>query len=304
MAKNGLTTKPDGGLINWEKELADEAAIVGEMESSTATGQFFSIKSGVLSFNDAPMPDNQVAVVILDGILENVYYKDAYDPENPAGPTCFAFGRDEAKMAPHQLVVDAGNAQHDKCAGCPMNEWGTAEKGRGKACRNIRRLAMISAGTFDKAGNFVPVGDAAHYSSSQIALMKLPVTSVKGYAAFVKAIVGTLKKPPFAIATRIKVVPDAKSQFKLQFAFKELINFDQALWDAMKKKTADCAKEIVAPYPHQADLDAAKAAEAPKTKSKAPAKAVPMKPVGKVAQAAVGKAKPPIGKPGAKAAKY
>ena len=141
--------------------------------------------------------------------------------------------------------------------------------------------------------------------AAEVRSIGVPVMSVRNWAKYVKDVLAEeLERPYFGVVTTLSVVPDAKSQFKLQFAFKELINFDQALWDAMKKKTADCAKEIVAPYPHQADLDASKAAEAPKSKSKAPAKAVPMKPVGKVAQAAVGKAKPPIGKPGAKAAKY
>jgi hypothetical protein len=116
--------------------------------------------------------------------------------------------------------------------------------------------------------------------------------SVRNWAKYMKDVVAEeLQRPYYGVVTTISVVPDPKSQFKINFAFKELVNFDAELWAAMKKKTTDCAKEIVAPYPHQAELDAARAAEqqkAPAGKGKPGGKTIPIKPV--------------AGKPGAKAA--
>src|SRR3990167_7275206 len=139
-----MAKKPQTGLINWEAELAAQAEVAAGMEASTGTGSFFSIKGGLLSFAGSPMPNNQMAVIVLDSLMENVYYEGAYDASNPQGPKCFAFGRNEADMAPHEVTVQAGCQQSEACAGCPMNEWASAAQGRGKACKNTRRLAMTS----------------------------------------------------------------------------------------------------------------------------------------------------------------
>lgn len=201
----------------WDEELARQAAESAKMEESTSTGSFFGLKSGVLAFNDSPLPNNEMAVIILDSVLENVYYEGKYDPDEPQGPVCFAFGRDEKDMHPHQVVIDNGSACSEMCQGCDNNEWGSADTGRGKACRNTRRLAMIPAGKFEANGKFKAFTDIEHFESASIASMKLPVTSVKGYAAFVKQVTGALRRPPHAIFTKVKVVPDPSSQFKVTF---------------------------------------------------------------------------------------
>lgn len=205
-------------LAKWDEELARQAAIAAGMESSTAAGQFFSIRSGVLSYNDQAMPNNEMAVVILDSIIENVYYEDAYDADNPSSPMCFAFGRDEREMVPHANIPKADQqcGASGLCSGCEQNQFGSANVGKGKACRNMRRLALIPAGTLT-GGKFKAFNDASHYATAQIAFMRVAPTSIKGYAAFVKQIAGALKRPPHGVFTKIKVVPDPKSQFKLTF---------------------------------------------------------------------------------------
>lgn len=235
-------------VAKWDEELARQAELAAGMEDSTATGQFFGLKSGQLTFNDAPLPNNEMAVIILDGILENVYYEGKYDLDTPQGPVCFAFGRDEKTMAPHKIVIEASNQQcgaSGLCHGCDMNEFGTAEVGRGKACRNTRRLAMIPAGTFDN-GKFKAFTDESHFESAGIAFMKLPVTSVKGYAAFVKQVAGALKRPPHAIFTKVKVVSDPKSQFKV--TFEPLSQVPDDLLGAVMQRHEEAKSVIDFPY--------------------------------------------------------
>lgn len=241
-------TSKTTAVAKWDEELARQAELAAGMENSTATGQFFGLKSGVLSFNDAPLPNNEMAVIVLDAVLENVYYEGKYDPDSPQSPMCFAFGRDEKTMAPHQIVIDAGNQQcgaSGLCNGCEMNEFGTAEVGRGKACRNTRRLAMIPAGTLEN-GKFKAFDDAEHFESAGIAFMKLPVTSVKGYAAYVKQVAGALKRPPHAIFTKVKVVPDPKSQFKV--TFEPLSQVPDDLLAAVMQRHEEAKSVIDFPY--------------------------------------------------------
>ena len=217
-----MTTEAETGtaVINWEEELAKQAEAAAAAEPVTGGGQFFSIKSGILQFDGQPLPGNQACVIIVDAIYENVFYGEEYDPDSPQGPTCFAFGRADDEMAPHELVV-AGKgtfeAQHEECEGCPMNEWGSASRGKGKACRNTRRLALLPAGTYDNKGNLDVFDDLEHFQKTALAYLKLPVTSVKGYATFVSQTAAVLKRPPHAVLTRVSVVPDPKTQFKVLF---------------------------------------------------------------------------------------
>jgi len=232
-------------IAKWDEELARQAKLAAAMEESTATGNFFSLKGGILAFNDAPVPNNEMAVIILDSVLENVYYEGKYDPDTPSSPICFAFGREEKAMTPHKIVFDAGNNQSDKCHGCEHNEWGSANTGRGKACRNTRRLALIPAGTFD-AGRFKPFNDENQLETASIAYMKLPVTSVKGYAAHVKQIANALSRPPHAVYTKVSVRPDPQTQFKV--VFEPLSIIPNELLGVVMKRNDEAQKAIEFPY--------------------------------------------------------
>lgn len=235
-------------LAKWDEELARRAQVAAAMEESVASGQFFSTRGGVLAFNDSPLPGNQMAVVILDSIMENTYYEGDFDPDNPSGPTCYAFGREEKELAPHAQVVEAGTAQSEQCAGCPMNEWGTADKGRGKACKNTRRLALIPAGTINEKTDAVDLfDDEEHFKTAQVAYLRVPVTSVKGYAAFVKQVVGALRRPPCGIFTKVSVVTDPKTQFKV--VFEPIGEIPDALMGTVLARAEEAEQLIAFPYP-------------------------------------------------------
>lgn len=249
MATKKPAASKSTALVKWDEELAKQAEVAAGMEANTGGGQFFSTKSGILSWQDAPLPGNQMAVVILDSVLENVFYEGKYDPDTPQGPVCFAFGREEKTMQPHTIVIESGNSQAGAsglCEGCEMNEWGSAETGRGKACRNTRRLAMIPAGTFNQAGKLELIEDEEHYESTAIGFMKLPVTSVKGYASFVKQVAGALRRPPFGIVTKVKIVPDPKTQFKV--VFEPIMNLPDELMSAIMKRHEEAQATIDFPY--------------------------------------------------------
>lgn len=263
MARTPRTPKADHpdesastALVNWDEELARQAEIAAAQEANTGGGQFFSLKAGVLTFNDSALPNNEMAVIIVDSIAENVYYEEAYDPDNPVPPTCFAFGRDDS-IAAHKTVFDADQVPENSptCADCPMNQWGSADKGRGKACRNGRRLALLSAGVFKPDGR-LDVIDAESLKSSQIAFMKLPPTAINPYGTFVKQVAGALKRPPHGVITKIKVVPDAKTQFRV--LFEPIMNVPNSLMGVTMQRHGEAQKVIEQPYMLERDEPPAK----------------------------------------------
>lgn len=264
MARAPKTAEPkvstSTAVTNWDEEMAKQAAIAAGMEANAGGAAGFSVRGGILSFNEMPIPGNQMAVVILDSILENTFYEGAYDPDNITPPTCFAFGRDDATLAPHENVVERGQEQHEKCQGCPMNAFGTADKGRGKACGNRRRMLLIPAGDIDVSGRFTAFDDEDHFAAAPGGIMKLPPTSVKGYANFVKQVAGSLHRPPHAIFTKVQVVPDAKTQFKITFT--PLAPAPNNIIPILMQRHADAAPLIEVPY----SLDVEEKPETPAVK--------------------------------------
>jgi hypothetical protein len=276
MARAPAKTKETGTAVaTWDEELAAEAAAAEAQEASAGGAQFISLRGGILSYGGNAMNNNEMAVIIIASRLENVFYEGNFDPDTPQAPTCYAFGKDEKDMAPHPNVFEASNQQHDTCAGCEMNEWGSADTGRGKACRNSRRIVIIPGGAFNQNGQFLPP-DEGVIANAQEAFMRLPVTSVKAYANYIKGVAnGALgrKLPPYAVFTKIKVTPDASTQFKVNFtALGEVPN---DLIGAIRSRR-DAAEAIIeTPYPKPEDAPPpppARNARASKAAPKAPAR--------------------------------
>lgn len=223
-----MAKKPGTAVANWREELREAAAEEAASQRSGGGGQsFFSMKAGVLSYDGEPMPGNRMAVIVIANTLENSYYDEPFAEGQRVSPKCFAFARKEGDLEPHEAVDqnDYFERQADSCPECPMNQYGTARTGKGKACSNVMRLAVIPAGTFSETGKGRArtiefdglIEDADHFESAAVAFMKVPVMSVKNFAAYVKELAAEDELPPFAVFTEIYLEPDAKSQFKVCF---------------------------------------------------------------------------------------
>lgn len=204
----------------WANDLSQMAKASIENERSSH-GEFFSLMGGVLSFDGVPLPNNEVCAIILHSIHENVYYDQSYQKDVITPPKCYAYSTSGLNMVPHQDVVNSGRAEHKDCDTCPNNVFGSAKVGKGKACRNSRRLALISGGLLAPSTKLFTQPEQLR---SRIAFMKLPITSVKEYSAYVKRIGGVLNRPVCAVYTKIKVIPDASTQFKVEFSLIEQID--------------------------------------------------------------------------------
>ena len=243
-------------VVDWEAEMRQQAEIAaGAQRSGGGGGKFFSTQAGVLSFDKTPLPGNQMAVVILADTMENSWYDGPYDPDSPASPKCFAFGHDEEDMEPHEAVDKDPyfERQNPQCSDCPRNEWGSADTGRGKACKNVMRLAMIPAGQYKPKGTGRNVqfelelfDDPTHYAKAEVAFLKLPVMSVKNYSKYVKSLAADVGRPPHGVVTNIYIEPDPKSQYKVMFELVDRV--DKNLLQSMVQRHAAENATIDFPY--------------------------------------------------------
>ena len=226
--------KKTQAITKYDAEMAKYAQMAKDTEKNVGGGNFIGLQGGRMRYKGAEIPGNKMNVIVIDHILENNYYADKYDPDNIAPPDCYAFGRDEDEMVPHE---NSAKPQSGACVGCEKNEWGTADGGggKGKACGNRRRLALVTE------------GDMEDVESAEIAYLRLPVTSVRAWAGYVRQCADVLNKPPFAVVTSIEVVPDSKTQFKLQFELVQEIDDGEAL-GALLALREKVEKEIDFPY--------------------------------------------------------
>jgi len=192
-------------VVSWEDKLAAYANEAAQ-EEPVFGGKFLSLKAGRLALDKVPCAGNKLDVIVIASTTEYALYEGAYDANNPQPPICYAFGKDEQTMRPHEK---SANPQHDNCFHCPKNQWGSDPKGgRGKACKNTRRLALIAADCIQNPDTIADVEEI---------YVKLPVMSVTNWAKYINDVKAQFKRPPFAVTTTLSTEPDAKSQFKVTF---------------------------------------------------------------------------------------
>lgn len=257
----------------YKARMAKKAENYAKEEKTTES--FISLKGGKLKFGEEELPGNEMLVVILDAIHENTFFPGVWDPDVTLPPKCFAFGRAADEMEPHDNVPEPDTEEGDNsyfemqsewCDECPHNEWGSAEKGRGKACANRRRLAVIPAGRFipGKTKRAAPemevFEDPQHFREADIAFLKLPVTSTKAWSKYVHMLNKEHQVPPFAVLTHIWLENDEDTSFKVCFDMVEVVDSEDLL-EILFKRNEEAEGVIEQPYgePTAEDLEKSKA---------------------------------------------
>lgn len=252
-ARKPAVKAPSTSLTLWEEEMAGAAVAQGAAEKPMGFNSSISFRGGIMSVDGNMVEGNELDCVILTSMYENQYYTKAFDPNAIQTPDCYAFSEPDADpegMAPH-AEVGAESKQGDDnglCANCWANEMGSADVGRGKACKNVKRIVVVPADALVS----VEAMEAA-----EMRVAKIPVMSVKNLSGYIKnKLAEEVKRPTWGVVTTMKVVPDQKSQFKVLFSFQELISFDQGLYDALKAKIQEAKTSIGNPYPKFAEGEA------------------------------------------------
>lgn len=247
-------------LTNYDEAFAKMAQQYADDEASG--GMFITTRGGVLSFGEEELPGNQMVVVVLDSVRENTFYTEKFDADNMVPPKCYAFSRGKEDPAPHESMQSHPyfEPQHEECSGCQWNEFGSAATGRGKACQNRRRLAVIPAGYYSKKKgsrdfDLHLITDLDHYKTADIAYFKVPVTSVRDWSKYVTGLSASIHRPPVAVITRVWIEPHPKFQISTHF---ELIEeLPEELAPIIMARHEEAVASIIQPYaPPREDNDA------------------------------------------------
>ena len=206
-------------VVNWQEELKKLAVATADAEKPS--GNWVSFKGGQLTIGGTAMKNNMVEAVVLHAIFENQMYESKYNPNNPQPPICYAFGDTDDDLKPHP---ESAKPQAANCRDCPNNQWGSdPEGGKGKACKNVRRLGLMSATDLDKV------------AKAEVAIAKLPVTSVKNWSTYANQVANALHLPPLGIITEMSVTPDPRYQLQVNFRLVDKVP-EAHLPDLLKKR--------------------------------------------------------------------
>lgn len=249
--------------IKWDEELAKHANKIAATERP-AVGRL-AFRGGVMTYQGQSIPGNKLNVVILTHAKEHALYQNVidqrpFDPNNPENPICFALAQEDGEMIPHPQAL---KKQAPSCADCQYNAWGSAPNGgRGKACKENRRLLLIPASAVvsrDPASGQMFAAPAGSVKKAESATASIPVTSVKNWANYTAQLAGEYQRPPWAMITEVSAVPDSRSVFKVNFA--PVSHVAEAHLGDLMQRSQSSAAIIMTPYSQ--DANAAPAAATP-----------------------------------------
>ena len=146
---------------------------------------------------DGSKVDGPLDLVIVDFTSRNEYYEGAYDANNITAPACFAIHPEPKSMVPSS---NSPNKQADDCASCPMNQFGSA--GKGKACKNMRVLAVQMAVPDNDNGGALTV-----FEDTPIWLLKVSPTAIKNFDGFVGNVNRIFGMPPISVVAEVDFNP-------------------------------------------------------------------------------------------------
>jgi hypothetical protein len=182
-------------LVNYDEEMRKEAESIAKTIGAV-TGKSISTKNKVFTLPDGRAHKGPLNVVIVDYINKNLMYERPWREGERILPLCFAINKDIGAMAPSSNAPDP---QADSCNGCPMNEFGSA--GKGKACKNTAVLAVATPDS----------------KSSEVMLLSVSPTGLTNWNKFVASVKAQFNAVPIKVVTEISFDESADYP-KLQFA--------------------------------------------------------------------------------------
>lgn len=135
-----------------------------------------------------PIPNIEVILVRSNPNPSKTYYKGKYAEGDNSPPDCWSSDG---------LKPDAGvrEKQHNVCATCPRNAWGsrTTEAGKkGRECSDVRRMAVVFHSELVKKG-----------ADAHVFLLRVPPASLNPLKDYVEKSLAPANVAPYAVVTEV-----------------------------------------------------------------------------------------------------
>jgi hypothetical protein len=207
-------------LTSIKEQLKKELQTIGKSVPAM-TGNSISVSGKIFKLPNGHTSPGPFEAVVLDWRNFYRYYPPGaeYNAQNPKPPTCFALNRELGLMVPHD---DADDPQNENCATCKHNQWGTDPRGgKGKACENRVKLAVVPADATDDADVYV---------------LGISPTAVKHWATYVHGL-EAVNKHPIELVTVLSFDPN-QSYPTVRFTSKAAHDRLEVFWALRDKAQA------------------------------------------------------------------
>lgn len=209
---------PSTQVLDLQAELQRDLANMANTITKP-TGQKIKITAGRWALPNGKTSIEPLRVIVLGWRWMNRYYPGIFDASDIQSPACWAVGEEPDKMAP----TGGEDEQHTDCATCPQNKFGS--NGKGKACRNGARIAMVAADL-----------------KSDIVYFDVAPTTIKSFSETVSKLASTGTHPLQAV---VEVDIDTKVSYaKATFTVVGLHDQDIARVYALKKEAGEVLSSI------------------------------------------------------------
>jgi len=208
---------------SWRDKLKQAAADETAKLASSATNRI-GTRNGELKYNNATIPYPFYCVILAYG-RHRSYFAADFDSNNPVPPACFSIAASgaTADLMEMQPSSNSPDKQADHCDGCKWNEFGTAKRGEGKACKDSYELALISA------------DDLNSIDAAEVMMLSLPPTSLASFNAFHKKLTKGLEVPVYGVIACItKGVHAASGSWTIELAIESEITEDDYDFDVLE----------------------------------------------------------------------
>jgi len=219
-------------------------------------GQTIGIKGKKFKYKDDVI-GRTASFVIVDFIRANAFYDTPFQPDTIELPACLALSIDGENMAP---LEHAPRKQNQQCDGCEQNAWGSADVGRGKACAEQYRLAVLAVDHTRKET----------YANCDMAVITTPPTSKKNFSLYVKALDEKTGRPPLAFLTEMSFDDDFDHEvllFEVKTPYK-----DAKTLTAILGRAAEAREMLMAPPDFSGNVKESASKKKTKKKTKVKAK--------------------------------
>jgi hypothetical protein len=176
--------------MSYDEQLAKEAAAIQSRIQAPAGDRVRYNANKSFQTPDGAEGET-LQVVVLDFLSTNMFYDRPFNKDNPMPPACFAIGSEPSLLVPSDNSPDK---QSDSCTGCPMNQFGSASSGSGKACKNTRLVAVSPL-----------AGDGEDPADMPIWIMQIPPASLKAFDGYVRALASKHQSVPVRFLTEVSM---------------------------------------------------------------------------------------------------
>lgn len=194
-ASTSVAVKPkvNTNMVSIREQLAIQAAAMAD-RISPPSGSKIKLSPRAMTLPDGTKTPGPLEAVVVDFVAKNAYYPGAYDKDNILPPVCFAIGEIPAKLAPSP---NSPEPQAKTCGECPMNAFGSAPNGKGKACKNERLMAVLPPRSEKDTDEDV--------LNAPLWTISAGPTSIKGFDSYVGNVQRVFQMPPVGVVTTISM---------------------------------------------------------------------------------------------------